>query len=371
VNVTPTKLATPNYINHVAIVIDTSLSTTPIAPKILEVTEAQIRSLAEQSRLLDQETRVSVYVFSDDVRCLIFDKDVLRLPSLAGLYEVGGNTALVAAVKKSQDDLAQTAQLYGDHAFLTYVITDGEENVSPWSTVFGGNGRYRRSLSESARYTAGQVVEQLRRQLTSQPDNWTVACLVPDMRGVHAAKSFGFPAANVAVWDATSEVGVEAAFDTITRSTKTFMTNRALGVRGSKTIFAGGADQVNRTVVRAEHGFKQLPTGSFLLCDVREGDPEEIRPFVEHYVDEPYRPGSAFYELVKPEKIQPQKKILVRNRKSGRVYEGDAARQLLNLPNHEVRVKPTDNTEYQIFVQSTSVNRKLPRKTKLIVLRAV
>jgi hypothetical protein len=31
---------------------------------------------------------------------------------------------------KSLDDLEQTATLYGDHAFLAFVLTDGQENSS-------------------------------------------------------------------------------------------------------------------------------------------------------------------------------------------------------------------------------------------------
>ncbi|CAM5271568.1 hypothetical protein SDIAM26S_05691 [Streptomyces diastaticus subsp. diastaticus] len=51
------------------------------------------------------------------------------MPSLKQLYRVGGMTALLAATLTSQRELAQTAQLYGDHSFLTFVLTDGQENA--------------------------------------------------------------------------------------------------------------------------------------------------------------------------------------------------------------------------------------------------
>lgn len=331
-----------NYINHIALVLDASASMTHVSGDLIKVADAEIAHLAQRSRELDQETRVSVYVFNHEVTCVIFDKDVLRLPSIKQFYTTAGMTALVDATMKSQRDLEQTAQMYGDHAFLTYVLTDGGENRSttPWNV--------------------------LKQKLNELPDNWTVACLVPDQYGKHEAKKLGFPADNIAIWDATTSRGVEKGFTTTIRAaTENFMTGRARGIRGSKTIFAAGNDQINRDNIKASMGFKRVPKDAYMLLDVRETT--EIRPFVESETGKPYVLGSAYYQLMKPEKIQPQKKICVRNRKSGRIYEGDNARQLLGLPDHEVRVKPEENTEFQVFVQSTSVNRKLVPNTKLIV----
>jgi hypothetical protein len=360
----------PNIINHIALVLDASVSMTNVARELVKVADAEIKHLARRSQELDQETRVTVYVFGDDVRCVIYDKDVLRLPSIERFYRVDGNTALIAATMKSQRDLGATAQLYGDHAFLTYVLTDGEENVSRFSTVFGGDGQRRYHGTGQSKYTTEQLTQELSRELTDQPDNWTVACLVPNARGVHEAKKFGFPANNIAVWDATSGEGVAEVFGTTIRTaTDTFMTNRARGVRGSKTLFTGGADVINTKNVRASTGFTPLGKDTYTLCQATVDLPDQIRPYVETVTGAQYTRGSAYYELTKPEKIQAQKKILVRNRKSGRVYSGDDSRKLLGLPDHEVRVKPEHNPEFQIFVQSTSVNRKLVPGAKLIILK--
>lgn len=361
--------AAGNLINHIAFVIDASISMTPHTHEVIKVADAEIAHLARRSQELDQETRVTVYVFSDDVECVIYDRDVLRLPSIAPFYRIGGNTALIAATMKSQQDLNATAQLYGDHAFLTYVLTDGEENVSKHSTVFGGDGKRRHYHDPSARFTTDQLARKLSDALLDLPDNWTVACLVPNARGVHEAKKFGFPPDNIAVWDATTSAGVAEVFgETIRRATESFMAGRARGVRGSKTLFTGGADRVNTRNVNASQGFRPLARDAYELHTVMGGGDLEIRPYVTKVTSEPYRTGSAYYELTKPEKIQPQKVIMVRNRKSGRVYTGPDARKLLGLPNHEVRVKPEHNPEFQIFVQSTSVNRKLVPGTKLLVM---
>src|SRR6185503_116728 len=201
----------PNYINHIALVIDASSSMAHLANEVVRVADAQIAYLAKRSKELDQETRVSVYTFSDYVECVVYDKDVLRLPSIAEHYYSSGMTALIDAVIKSQEDLSKTPELYGDHAFLTYVLTDGEEN---------------RSRSRP---------DDLLRRLTSMPDHWTVAVLVPNQTGKHEAKKFGFPADNIAVWDATNISGVTEVGETIRKSTDNFMVSRASGIRGSRT----------------------------------------------------------------------------------------------------------------------------------------
>lgn len=359
-----------NIINHIAMVIDGSLSMRHLMKQVIAVADAEIRHLAQRSRELNQETRVTVYVFDDDVRCVIYDMDVLRLPSIAEFYDPSGNTALIAATMKSQDDLERTAQLYGDHAFLTYVLTDGEENVSKYSTVFGGNGQRRHFTYESSRYTTNELIHSLAEKLRGLPVNWTVACLVPNARGIHEAKKFGFPPNNIAVWDATSRDGVAEVFGTTMRTaTDTFMTNRAMGIRGSRTLFAGGVAQVNSKNINASMGFKPLSRDAYMLYDVGDTLSLEIRSYVTYVTSEDYRKGSAFYELTKREKIQPQKVIMVRNRKSGRVYTGSDARKLLDLPNHEVPVKPEHNPEFQIFVQSMSYTRKLVPGTKVLVLK--
>ena len=80
------------------------------------------------------------------------------------------------------------------------------------------------------------------------------------------------------------------------------------------------------------------------------------------------RTGGAFYQLSKSEKIQARKQIAVLEKKTDRVYTGPEARALLGLPDNEVRVKPDHNDNFTIFVQSTSVNRKLVPNTRLLLM---
>jgi hypothetical protein len=331
-----------NYINHVVLVLDASYSMDGHKSNLINVTDSQIEYLAKRSEELNQETRVSIYDFADDVRCLVYDMDVLRLPSIKSLYSTRGRTALIDATLKSLEDLAQTATLYGDHAFLTYVLTDGYNNAS--------RNRPR----------------TLEQRLASLPGNWTVAALVPGTQEKRAAISFGFQPDNVAVWDANSAKGVIEVGKTIRDATENFMQARSKGgFTGTRSLFSTGLDAVNASTVRS--ALTPLDQRSYDVIPVHQDSP--IREYIySRGLD--YQIGKGFYQLMKREKIQAQKQIAIREKATGRVYTGDAARDVLGLPHGvEVTVTPNHNPEYDVFVQSTSVNRKLIRNTDVLVLR--
>lgn len=329
------------YINHVGLVLDASSSMHYIGDSAVKVADLQVEHLAQRSKEVDQETRATVYTFNTRVDCVFYDKDVLRLPSIKRHYRTGGQTALIDATIKAIEDLEQTATLYGDHAFLLYVLTDGQENAS--------------------RKSAGQ----LRTKLAQLPDNWTVAVFVPDQHGVHEAKQYGFAPGNIAVWD-TSAKGIAEVGETIKRTTNAYMAARTTGMRSTTGLFELGTE--NLTPVAIHGTLLSVPSDRF---DVFVGwdAKERIDEFVKRHTGT-YRLGSAFYELVKPETIQPTKQIMVRDRTTGEVFSGHQARQLLNLPNYHVRVAKADHPNYDIFVQSTSYNRNIVAGQEVIVTKS-
>ncbi|MFH8349879.1 vWA domain-containing protein [Streptomyces sp. NPDC018045] len=342
---------TQNYINHVALVLDASSSMSHLSRKVVEVADQQIAYLARRSKELGQETRVTVYAFADTVECVIYDKDVLRMPSLEQLYRVGGMTALLAATLKSQRELAQTAQLYGDHSFLTFVLTDGQENAS-------------HRCPDAPSRNPGELVQAVATLIATQADNWTLAVLVPDQMGKREAVQCGFPKDNIAIWDATSTRGLEEAGQVIQQATENFMVGRAQGIRGSRAVFSTGAETVNKDTIEAA-GLKPVHPSEYQLVPVARA--AAIRDRVVE-CGHTYRTGCAFYQLSKSEKIQARKQIAVLEKKTDRVYTGPQARALLGLPDAEVRVNPDRNDDFTIFVQSTSVNRKLIPHTRLLLM---
>jgi len=338
-----------NIINHIVLVLDASDSMTHLAKDVIKVADNQIEYLARRSKELDQETRVTVYSFNTtytqpssyryshtpQIECLVYDKDVLRVPSIAEVYKTDGATPLIDATILALDDLALTPEKYGEHSFLVYVLTDGEENVSSATPA-----------SLSAR-------------INNLPDNWTLATFVPNQVGVMEAKRFGFPKDNIAVWDATSTAGVQEMGKQIRETTERFMQARSTGSRGIRNLFAledvKSADLSKLTA---------LHFGQFRLFDVTEK--QRIDEFVEGTTGRAYKLGEAYYQLSKPEIIQPQKQVAILNKKG--LFIGDEARTILGLGDEHVKVGPNHNPDYTIFIQSTSNNRNLMPNTKLLIL---
>lgn len=329
-----------SLINHVGLVLDASVSMSSLSKTVVQVADGLVQELSRLSTEMDQETRITVYTFGDTTECIYYDKDVLRLPSLKDKYRINGNTALIDATMQSIEDLEKSATLYGDHAFLVYDLTDGEENHS-------------RKFGASA----------LQAKLAALPDNWTVAALVPNVRSENYARRFGFHAGNIAIWS-TNGAGLAKAGQKIQSATQAFMQNRALGVRGTKSIF-----QVN-TKLNDITKLKAADPGTYEIIPVT--NVEEIRDFVttrSAIRQGNYRKGCAFYQLTKSEEVQPSKQVAVLDMKTQQVYIGDDARQFVGLPlGQYVQAVPENHADRMIFIQSTSVNRKLVPNTMVLVV---
>lgn len=328
-----------DLINHIVFVIDASGSMCTLTESVINVFESQVNYLSVRSQELKQETRVSVYLFDNAVSCIVYDKDVMRLPSLKDKYKTGGSTALLDGTIKSLDDLEKTAQLYGDHAFLVYVITDGEENTSKTKPA------------------------EISKRLASMPSNWTLAVLVPNQQGVFEAKKFGFSPNNIQIWDTTKE-GMVKAGDNIRIATEAFLTNRSQGVRGTNNLFNIDMGAVTADTVKGVLTEVDATTYKIVPATVDSS----IKDFVEA-TGSTFTKGSACYQLSKKELIQSYKKIFIQDKNTNKIYGGNNARDLLKLPPQgDVDVKPASHSNFNIFVESTSANRKILANTSVLIL---
>jgi hypothetical protein len=353
---TPAKPA--NIINHITVVVDASTSMDHLTRTLITVFGNLINHLASQSRSNGQETRITVYFFGSrgTERCVIYDLDVLRMPSIEGLYEANGKTALIDATLLSVSDMRMIPQKYGDHSFLTLVLTDGGENASRHQSL------------------------ELNRVIATAPENETYGCLVPNQMGVHEAKRHGFPAGNISVWDASSSAGLEEVGRVIRDLSDAYMEGRARGVRGysaASSTRGGGLFQMKDfTASDVKTSLTPVTPGSYFLLDIDQAhrdpgsDGTRLDHFYERETGHPYPRGRCYYEFTKAEKVQGYKQVAVEV--DGVLYSGtlDETRALLGLPmDHEVKLRPDQKPGATIFIQSTSNNRKLMPGTRLLVLR--
>ncbi len=113
-----------------------------------------------------------------------------------------------------------------------------------------------------------------------------------------------------------------------------------------------------------ESDLKAVPPGRFQILDVDKD--VAIKAFVQENGLN-FKVGRGFYEFTKTETIQGYKEIVLMDRKTGDLFEGEYARELLGLtPGETARIRPTHLDKYMVFVQSTSANRKLMKNTRFL-----
>jgi len=322
--------------NHVTFVFDESYSMYPHSVALVKLFDNEVRYLAKRSLEMNQETRVSVYLFSNPgtARCVLYDSDVLRAQesfTLKGKYSPEGNTALCDAAVLAVEDLKMVPTKYGQHSHWLMIFTDGIENSSSFN-----NRRKIKTL------------------IPSLTDEWTVSIFVPDQIAKKQVTDWGFPKDNVAIWDTTSERGMDEVVNTVRKASESYFTLRSTGAKGSKSLFS--LNSLTRAQIRSE--LKPLPYGYYQILQ----HPKDvkttiwIRDLVNNKLPLTYKRGYGYYELVKNEHIKGHKGVIIEQ--GGQFYAGNA-RDLLGLPDDEVKVGPDHSTEYKIFVQSDSHNRNI------------
>jgi hypothetical protein len=111
--------------------------------------------------------------------------------------------------------------------------------------------------------------------------------------------------------------------------------------------------------------------------DLKEVDPSRFQVLhVDHDVDikgfvvstgADFKIGRGFYQLSKSETVQERKEVVLVDKRTGDMWSGKAARDMIGLPYGERgKVRPKYGFDYDVFIQSTSANRKLMRNTKFL-----
>lgn len=228
-------------------------------------------------------------------------------------------------------------------SFLVLVTTDGDEQHSV----------------KHNQLTLKAMIENV-----SKTGQWTFAFRVPKNANRSKITALGIALDNIQFWETTSE-GMHASTQVTTQAVDNYFTARSSGLRSTNAFYANAA-QVNTQVL------KDVTSEVSLYLVPHADNGIEIRDFVlKHRMQ--YLKGSAFYQLTKTEaRVQHTKLILVRDRNTGKIYAGKEARQMIGLPDdRNARLHPGDHKNYDLFIQSSSVNRKLVGGTGVVYWDAI
>jgi len=307
----------------------------------------QLHTIQEAAKSTNQDTIVSVVTIGVGHRAIVgrevVNSNVHVLKPLSSYETDAGGTPMIDSVFELIKIMESVPDANDpDVSFLIMVTTDGEENVS----------RHR------GRELAAKI-----KQLQAT-DRWTFVFRVPAGSGTRELARLGINNVNVYEWE-LSQRGVQQSTQANTEAFKEYFTNRGTGMKSTNKFYANLAD------VSLEDLQKELVdiSSEVTFYDVTAADDQSlIRPFVEKTIKQPMARGAAFYQLNRTEpKVQANKRIAIRDKSTGTVFAGDAARKMLALPTiGTVRLAPDELGDYDVFIQSTSVNRKLDKGTQLM-----
>lgn len=184
----------------------------------------------------------------------------------------------------------------------------------------------------------------------------------------HLITQLGIPPGNVQEWDTTA-AGMAQATAQTTAAIDNYVTTRASGKTSSNTFFAD-VSNVNLAALEPMAPKKY----SLYVSGQVPGDTDGM--MISDFIlarRMQYLKGAAFYQLVKTEnKVQPNKNVLIRERTTGKVFAGKDARKMIGLPDHQnARLNPGDHENFDIFIQSSSWNRKIPHGTGVIYVESL
>lgn len=319
---------------YVGISRDHSGSMSSLRNPAIKDYNASIEAIKTAAKDNDIDTVASVTScgINGGVRDEVINSSISRLQPIDS-YIADGGTPLFDSVGRLIEVFKSVPDYDNqDVTFLVMAITDGEENASRvWKRTLG--------------------TEIKRLQAT---DRWTFVFRVP--RGYRRnLEALGIPSGNIQEWDQTERGLRESSVQTVS-AVSDYFTNVSRGIRSTKSFYANiGKLSANEVV-----GAMSDISGEVVIYPVPTRS--EIASFLALKTKQPYRKGTGFYQLSKPEKaVQDYKVIVARNKNTGAVYGGTTQiRQLLALPTYgTISLRPGDHGDWDIFIQSTSTNRVL------------
>ncbi len=298
---------------------------------------SQLRSASDEEGI-DTIVNTVTFGINSSVKVEVVNSSVNAVKPLND-YETDSQTPLFDAVGKLITLLEGVPDAKDDVNFLVMVVTDGQEN-------------------HSFTWNAARLTKEMTR--LQNTDKWTFTFRVP-VGYARALSQMGIPAGNIIEWEQT-ERGMRESTVKTQSAVKNFYKQRKAGVMRSTAFYADLSGVSMRDV---KDNLDDISARVTVWPVKKEG---AIKEFVERKIKpNTMQLGTAFYQLSKREEVQDYKLIVIRHKISGKIYGGREARTMLGLPDSGyIKLAPGDHGHFDVFVQSTSVNRKLVAGTELV-----
>ncbi len=335
----PTK--TKPGITYVSIIVDESGSMHYYGDNVTEYYVQFLEDLSSNAKKNKQTVFVNVYFFNSSARRVATMLSPEEAESCIDQYYPNGSTALFDAIEMALNDVEMVSK-QKNSAVLIAVLTDGENNINDYKG---------KELSK----------------LLLKP-NYTVAIQTPES-GRNRLLSLGISGDNIKIWDVKNRSSLGAGGQSVYANTvglTNYMATRGAGGQSVKSFYA--PVDVDLHAVKPSEIKRQCDdvTANFKAYPVEKE--VEIKPFYEAKTGREYQAGEAFFQLSKVEKVQSHKNIVVNKKGESVIWGGDNVRGLIGIPdNKDVRLNPKNLMDYNVFIESTSTNRKLVRGTKILV----
>jgi hypothetical protein len=332
---------------HVAFCIDESGSISGIVKPLVAAYNKNVEGIRDSVLAEGQEATMTALTFGHRTlkhRVLYVGHQVQTVQELKNSDIVpSGMTPLFDSVYRAIKKLEELDDGKPDTTFIVSVVTDGQENSSTDPGIIA-------------------TIREMEKKIAT--DRWTFAFLVPNGSSSYFSRKYKIPMGNIQEWDEKTEAGTKEAFTVNTRAFSGYFVSKSAGdLKTKKGAFY--SDLSDLTVRKARTSLSKITKQvRFIPC----GSEVTIRDAVLN-AGLQWIKGAAFYQLVKTEKrVQDYKLVALRVKTSGEVYCGQEARDMLGIGGltGTVRLVPGDHAKFDVFIQSTSVNRKIPAGTEVM-----
>lgn len=347
----PSLPVTP--VNRIIFINDRSGSMDGLTRRLTEDVKAKIEMLKASDKEKGQLSYVTIWEFDNTARRVVDDIAVQNL-NYSHPPGFGRGTALNDTVVEAIDAGKSLPTRSSDESFLVLILSDGGECSS-----------IRHKLTD------------VKNRISSMGENWTVTLIGPS-ECINWGLSVGIPRENMLLWDGSAkDFGGTVAAQSV--GLGNYVNARSMGTRSVANFYTVDPNKIQEHEVK---NLISLAKKDYAVVETPGAPPARVE--LAHMIRTSgyaFKTGVNYYELLKPEKIQEDKDLLVMD-ENGNVYgkgnSGEEIRRALGLPTSgTITVRPMKG-KYTIFVQSNSNNRKMiawtdkttgvVRRQKLIIL---